>query len=84
MFKPFFKLVQCFNCATFGHLANKCQSESACPTCTGTHSLNKCNNKYNHCCINCLRNNLDPSGHLAWDTKCPIRKAHIKNNKKGF
>ena len=32
MFKPFFKLVQCFNCATFGHLANKCQAESACPT----------------------------------------------------
>ena len=31
----------------FGHITNKCQNETKCPHCAGTHKHAQCNNKSN-------------------------------------
>ena len=37
----------------FGHITNKCQNETKCPHCAGTHKHAQCNNKSNKKCANC-------------------------------
>ena len=37
-----YKLIQCFKCSQFGHNADVCEKEPACPNCAGKHCLQEC------------------------------------------
>ena len=62
---------RCFNCQKFGHKANKCNSSSKCPICSGHHS-------YENCDIRKQNNNKDERRAL-----CPNCKGQHSASYKG-
>ena len=82
---PFFKLIQCFKCASYGHLSTDCKSSVLyCSICgSKDHQVSECNNKLNVNCVNCIKNNL-PSNHSSWSSTCPFRKQYIAKHKLKF
>jgi hypothetical protein len=60
-----FKVVRCFKCHRFGHVAKSCVYERRCEICASTeHSREECNSRTRKC-GNCTGN------HTASSTKCP-------------
>lgn len=74
----FFKIVRCFKCARYGHLAGKCENNETCFNCAGPHKTSECRSKHLKC-INCVETNnkLKKSfrvNHAVTDSECACYK----------
>ncbi|XP_020294518.1 uncharacterized protein LOC109860075 [Pseudomyrmex gracilis] len=80
-FTDYVRVLQCYNCMTFGHLAKFCKSKPTCGLCSNEHLTKDCGRKDMLKCGNCMRNKSFSSGdlcHSAFDTKkCPILNRKI-------
>lgn len=77
------RVLQCFNCQRFGHVAANCSADPVCRYCSGNHASPICEDKSLKKCSNCVReNNVNGSKfnilHRASDERCPCRAARIK------
>ena len=81
----FVKLIQCFNCADFGHFGINCSSNPRCINCGGNHDKTKCSDhNYEPKCANCTKQNSLNTNHTSWDIGCPYRKRFIQLNRIRF
>ena len=65
-FKPRRRIIQCYNCFKFGHVAKLCrQVHQSCKTCSENHHYTQCKSLVEKCC-NC------EAPHSAADKRCPI------------
>ena len=68
----FVKLIQCFNCADFGHFGKNCPLPPKCLNCAGDHDKMGCVDfDFVPKCINCFKDDLSPFNHSSWDASCP-------------
>ena len=70
------RILQCYNCAKFGHHAANCRNRPACINCAGNHLLKDCPNKLNKeatKCANCGMN------HYACSRSCKAMENAIEN-----
>ena len=52
------KVVRCFKCSKYGHQAQVCKGEEACPRCAGKHKLQECSAPEGELkCVNCMTHN---------------------------
>lgn len=78
------RVLQCYRCSNFGHLARDCKLPSACGHCAEIHELKDCLKKeLPPICANCSRfqgNSSHKIDHSAFDAKkCPILAKRIKD-----
>ena len=73
-----YKLVQCFKCSDFGHNADFCDKETACPNCGEKHNLRDCPRNFIPNCTNCIKNNSTHINHSSWSVVCPYREQYIQ------
>lgn len=67
------RVVQCYKCQMYGHVAAKCQnSNSICSTCAGHHRAETCDKKEDRTAWRCAACARD--GHRSTDHSCPARK----------
>ena len=67
-YKPRRRVIQCFNCYRFGHVAKLChQNHATCSTCGYDHHSSKCTSSKRDYCVNC-----DVFGHDATAKECPV------------
>ena len=77
------RVLQCYRCMSFGHMAKDCKSTPTCGHCSDSHETTDCKNKTQtpRCC-NCIRlikKTACDTEHSASDaTKCPILGNKIK------
>ena len=80
-FSDHIRVLQCFKCLAFGHMAKDCKSSAMCGHCAGGHELRNCDKRAEApTCGNCKRwlSNDVPS-HAAMDsTKCPILRRKLE------
>lgn len=69
IFRSGFRVMQCFNCQKYGHIAKACSTGSKCGGCAGDHNTRACPGKQEVRCCNCGRR------HEAWNQICPVRIA---------
>ena len=66
------RVIQCYNCWRFNHIANLCPNRTVCLMCSGNHHSNRCeqgterNGYKTYRCTNCNGN------HFANDRKCKV------------
>ena len=81
----FVKLIQCFNCADFGHFGVDCSANPKCLNCGGNHDKTKCSDhNFVPKCANCTKQNLPNTNHSSWDVGCTYRKRFIQLNRIRF
>lgn len=83
-FSDYVRVLQCFRCSNFGHIAKDCRLPPACGHCAEIHELKDCmRRELSPLCVNCLRIQGSSShkiGHSAFDAKkCPILEKRIKD-----
>ncbi|XP_020297471.1 uncharacterized protein LOC109862001 [Pseudomyrmex gracilis] len=74
------RVLQCYKCLAFGHLAKTCKSAPLCGHCGEAHEMKNCTKReLAPRCGNCLRlNNMNDLAHEATDAKkCPILNKKI-------
>ena len=65
-YEPRRRIIQCYNCLKFGHVAKLCrQDHPTCSTCGRDHHATRCQYRRIHC------SNCDQDGHSATDKQCP-------------
>lgn len=79
------KIIRCYNCQKYGHIAKECKNSLRCPRCAENHSSNDCQNE-NKNCANCCdakqKYNLDlDTQHTVWDSNCQCL-LRIMNNQR--
>lgn len=72
------KLIQCYQCYSFNHIARNCTKPRVCPFCSGSHKENECEMKINNetdkfTCTNCKGN------HSALSKECNVYKKFASN-----
>lgn len=69
-YSPACKLIQCFNCQEYGHIAPQCRNTVKCGHCAEEHETKSCSRQSEgkKCC-------LCKAAHTAWDSRCEKRKA---------
>lgn len=66
------KIIQCFNCQKFGHVATNCKAtETICVKCSGNHKVKDCVETTTKC-ANCRKEHASSYG------GCPYKQAQIK------
>lgn len=87
-FADYVRVLQCYKCLGFGHLAKNCTSNSACGHCAGPHQMKDCRNREQPpVCSNCMRNSRgsDTPAHSALDIKkYPILCSKMKDRISGI
>ena len=75
-YEPRRRIIQCYNCLKFGHVAKLCrQDHPTCSTCGRDHHVTSCHYRRAHC------SNCDQEGHSATDKQCPkFRDIAMKMN----
>ena len=75
-YEPRRRIIQCYNCLKFGHVAKLCrQDHPTCSTCGRDHHATSCQYRRVHC------SNCDQEGHSATDKQCPkFRDIAMKMN----
>ena len=75
-YEPRRRIIQCYNCLKFGHVAKLCrQDHPTCSTCGRDHHAKSCQYRRVHC------SNCDQDGHSATDKQCPkFRDIAMKMN----
>lgn len=68
-YSPESRLVQCFKCQAYRHVAPVCRGTEACGHCAGKHNTQDCTTKTQLKCANCGKK------HAAWNHECSIRRA---------
>ncbi|KHJ31539.1 putative zinc finger cchc-type protein [Erysiphe necator] len=69
IFESGFRMMQCYNCQKYGHIAKNCSVESKCGHCAGGQNTRTCPGKQEIRYSNCSKK------HKAWDPVCPVRLA---------
>lgn len=81
-------LIQCKNCARFGHFIHSCTFKTRCKKCTGEHLTKDCKITEKFTCSNCstiFKNDESINkNHHASDSRCIVRKERICALKKIF
>lgn len=74
-FEDYVRILQCFKCLSFGHMAKDCKREAICGNCAQKHETRDCSRKDEKMCANCIRwHTREDIKHSALDGKrCPIR-----------
>ncbi|KAK7015411.1 hypothetical protein R3P38DRAFT_1410433 [Favolaschia claudopus] len=74
------KIIQCYKCQKYGHMAKFCKEPDRCALCAGEHPTNSCELKQKHtheCESNCLHSKRTCSNctgtHATFDRDCPVR-----------
>lgn len=67
IFKSGFRILQCFGCQKYGHIAKTCMATAKCRNCVGEHNTRNYPGKQEIRCSNYSRK------HKAWDPACLIR-----------
>lgn len=72
--EDYFRILQCYKCMKFNHLARNCTATSPmCCYCSENHDSRECCNKGQLKCTNCNKSGFTEIGHSALDaSKCPI------------
>lgn len=82
-FADYIRILQCYKCLKFGHMARNCNSKPACGHCAGEHDTKDCVSKdLPPICFNCKVHQgfNDDTDHEATDAKrCPILDRKIKD-----
>lgn len=82
-FADYVRVVQCYRCLHFGHIAGDCKNEPSCRHCAGAHEMKDCARRELQLkCSNCVRQHISQgdTGHSATDaTSCPILGRKIKD-----
>ena len=78
------RVIQCYRCQAFGHIAKDCKAEPFCGHCAEKHERRNCNHQSGPPrCINCLRQrgaDDELANHSATDAKrCPILRRRIED-----
>ncbi|CAG9822168.1 unnamed protein product [Phaedon cochleariae] len=74
------RIVRCYNCQNYGHLASKCRNKTSCGICSKEHPTKECN-KEDKKCINCKINKMpeEDCAHEANDINCPTYNKRIRS-----
>lgn len=67
LFEKGCRMMQCFNCYGFGHVAKACRAAPSCHKCEGSHQHTECTRSAGDYCANCKT-----KGHKPWQQKCPV------------
>lgn len=72
--EDYVRVLQCYKCLKFNHLAKNCTATvTTCGHCSGEHNSRDCTQKNKIKCANCDRQGIIASQHSALDSqKCPI------------
>jgi len=78
------RVLQCYRCMTFGHIARDCKSAPVCGHCSEQHEMKDCKNKAQPpLCCNCSRTSKRSTNdlvHSASDVeKCPILSNKVRD-----
>ncbi|CAH1183962.1 unnamed protein product [Phaedon cochleariae] len=65
------RLLTCYNCQNYGHMAANCRRNITCGYCTGEHDAKNCKSREDPVCINCKLSKEANVNHEAHDTNCP-------------
>lgn len=72
-YKPRKRIIQCYKCCKFGHVAKLCnQTHFTCQICSKNHPTQQCNSGSSFC-VNC-----EHSGHNATSKDCPMYQELVK------
>lgn len=77
----YIRVLQCYKCLQFGHIAVDCKSNPACGHCAGEHELRDCKKKnQSPVCLNCKQIKTHNIDHEATDSKkCAIIGRRIRD-----
>lgn len=75
------RILQCYRCLSFGHMARECKGRPACGHCGRDHESKDCPNRNSDpVCGNCRRVAGQQATHAAIDsTKCPLLLRKIRD-----
>jgi hypothetical protein len=76
------RVLQCFNCYKYGHMAKGCTNAAYCGHCAGAHKSDECifpDEKDKEKCCNC-----DKKGHKAWSQNCPLRQKESQRARNAY
>lgn len=85
------RLLQCFNCQRFGHLARQCKRPPVCGHCAAEHLTRKCVRASDHACPDSSQCHHPPAlcalckgSHSASSRACPVRQELIQKRAMAF
>ncbi|KAG5870372.1 hypothetical protein JTB14_016139 [Gonioctena quinquepunctata] len=73
------RVVECYNCQKFGHLAGACKSETACAVCAGPHDTRNCTKESPSKCSNCETAKEEDIRHSAGSQTCPTYRRRLQS-----
>ncbi|KAG5866451.1 hypothetical protein JTB14_015355 [Gonioctena quinquepunctata] len=80
------RVIRCYRCQKYGHVASNCRSPLACSRCAGEHDTRNCESRSIRC-VNCYREGAEIQDHEATSFDCPTyqRKvqSHVQNTDYG-
>lgn len=81
-FRDYVRILQCYRCISFGHIAKNCEAKPACGNCAGEHELKDCKKEREEAkCCNCSRiegHSRSETGHRTIDnTNCRVLRRKI-------
>lgn len=78
------RVLQCYRCMTFRHIAENCRADPVCGHCSDSHELKECKNRQlQPVCCNCRHHSRFVQADIAHSAldikKCPILENKIKD-----
>lgn len=78
-FRDYVRILQCYRCLAFGHIARDCSASPRCGHCAGEHEGKDCSRReVAPVCFNCRGGGSVDMGHTAFDSRaCPILRRKV-------